>query len=306
MASGTQRKARSHRCTLEDAEQADACVVHQHVERAGGLHRLANAPRVGDIECEHAQVFGPGQHALTRCPHRGDDLPAPLEEVVGGFEAESEKGDFVLIPSAFNFTASSLDPPKGKRDTAHVVLPDGEVRHGDPGGPPDVRMLVGLVEPLSLLVGDHPIATQVPMLRQGVAQTRGRRDDPRLATLGNVTEPSSETARWTLMHRLVRDRVQPNGTERARGSAYCRRRSTAGAMTRSPGHHRLRLPQRARPHGDQGSARPRGARVRRTGSARGVRRTQVACALLCAVGRFPDPGCPPTSGRFTFGPGSCW
>src|SRR5450755_306741 len=54
-----------------------------------------------------------------------------------------EKGDFVLIPSAFDFTASSLEPPRGKRETAHVALADGEVRHGNSSGPPDVRMLVG-------------------------------------------------------------------------------------------------------------------------------------------------------------------
>src|SRR5215470_12045599 len=44
-----------------------------------------------------------------------------------------EKGDFVLIPAAFDFTASSLKPPKGRRE-ASVVLSDGEVRHGDPDG----------------------------------------------------------------------------------------------------------------------------------------------------------------------------
>lgn len=54
-----------------------------------------------------------------------------------------EQGDFVLIPSAFDFTASSLEPPRGKRETEYVVLPNGEIRHGDPNGPPDVRTLVG-------------------------------------------------------------------------------------------------------------------------------------------------------------------
>jgi AraC-like DNA-binding protein len=54
-----------------------------------------------------------------------------------------ETGDFVLIPSAFDFTASSLEPPPREHDTAHIVLPDGEIRHGTASGPPDVRMLVG-------------------------------------------------------------------------------------------------------------------------------------------------------------------
>lgn len=52
-------------------------------------------------------------------------------------------GDFVLIPAAFNFTMSSLDVPKGKGETEHFILPNGEVRHGSMEGPPDVRMLVG-------------------------------------------------------------------------------------------------------------------------------------------------------------------
>src|SRR5512145_156387 len=54
-----------------------------------------------------------------------------------------EEGDFVLIPSSIDFTASSIEPPRGKRDTPYIVLPDGEVRHGDPSGPPDLQMLVG-------------------------------------------------------------------------------------------------------------------------------------------------------------------
>ncbi|MGA2551834.1 MAG: AraC family transcriptional regulator [Burkholderiaceae bacterium] len=54
-----------------------------------------------------------------------------------------EKDDFVLIPSAFDFTVSSLKPPRGKRDSRHTMLPGGEVRHGDEGSPPEVRMLVG-------------------------------------------------------------------------------------------------------------------------------------------------------------------
>lgn len=54
-----------------------------------------------------------------------------------------EAGDFVLIPSAFEFITSSREPPRSKRDTPPVVRPGGEVRHGDPSARPDVRMLVG-------------------------------------------------------------------------------------------------------------------------------------------------------------------
>jgi AraC-like DNA-binding protein len=97
-----------------------------------------------------------------------------------------ETGDFVLIPSAFDFTASSLEPPRGTRDSAHVVLPDGEVRHGDPDSPPDVRLLVGycafaspdarlLVSLLPQLVhvrGERRLAALVELVRE---ESRGRR-----------------------------------------------------------------------------------------------------------------------------------
>jgi AraC-like DNA-binding protein len=55
-----------------------------------------------------------------------------------------EAGDFVLIPTAPNFTMSSLTPPtSGHIARLPIALPDGEYRHGDPDGPPDVRSLIG-------------------------------------------------------------------------------------------------------------------------------------------------------------------
>lgn len=101
-----------------------------------------------------------------------------------------EQGDFVLVPSAFDFRASSLHPPKGKRDTAYVMLPNGEVRHGDPSGPPDVRMLVGycvfgstdtdlLVSLLPELVcvrGERRLSTLVELVREESRQERPARD----------------------------------------------------------------------------------------------------------------------------------
>lgn len=54
-----------------------------------------------------------------------------------------EQGDFVLVPAAFDFTMSSLEPPADGQETAYVFRPDGEIRHGDPDASPDVRLLVG-------------------------------------------------------------------------------------------------------------------------------------------------------------------
>lgn len=58
------------------------------------------------------------------------DAPMPLQ-----------KGDFVLVPSAYDFTASSVEPPA--KDTVPAALPNGEFRHGIRRGPPDVRMVIG-------------------------------------------------------------------------------------------------------------------------------------------------------------------
>jgi AraC-like DNA-binding protein len=108
-----------------------------------------------------------------------------------------EKRDFVLIPSAFDFTASSIEPPRAKRDTAHVVLPDGEIRHGNSSGPPDVRMLVGYC------VFASPDASLLVSLLPQFVHVRGER---RLSTLVElVREESRERrpAREVILARLL-------------------------------------------------------------------------------------------------------
>jgi AraC-like DNA-binding protein len=53
-------------------------------------------------------------------------------------------GDFVLIPSAHNFTLSSVDAVMLEDfETIPVELPNGEFRVGIQSGPPDVQSLVG-------------------------------------------------------------------------------------------------------------------------------------------------------------------
>lgn len=97
-----------------------------------------------------------------------------------------DKDDFVLIPSAFDFTVSSLEPPRSKRDTQHVVLPDGEVRHGDPSRPPDVRMLVGYC------VFASPDASLLVSLLPQLVHVRGER---RLSTLVELVKDESRERR---------------------------------------------------------------------------------------------------------------
>ena len=99
-------------------------------------------------------------------------------------------GDFVLVPAAFHFTASSLEPPRGSRESPHVVLPDGEVRHGDADaaasvrmivgycafGSPDARLLVSLLPQVVHVRGQPLLATLVTLLRDEFLDRRPARD----------------------------------------------------------------------------------------------------------------------------------
>ncbi len=56
-----------------------------------------------------------------------------------------EAGDFVLLPRTPSFLISSHQPPAQPLlvDPHAVPPPEDEIRHGDPEGPPDVRLLGG-------------------------------------------------------------------------------------------------------------------------------------------------------------------
>ena len=100
-----------------------------------------------------------------------------------------QAGDFVLIPSAYGFTMSSLEPPTSEAaDTSPVALLHGEFRLGVQSGPPDVLMLVGhcvfgspdaalLVSLLPQLVhvrGERRLATLVATRGRGIARAAAR------------------------------------------------------------------------------------------------------------------------------------
>lgn len=99
-------------------------------------------------------------------------------------------GDFVLIPAATGFMMSSLEHGPVKDPAAPVRLPDGEIRHGRPDGPPDVRLLVGycefaspdaglLVSLLPRLVhvrGEDRLATYVALVRDESRAQRPARE----------------------------------------------------------------------------------------------------------------------------------
>lgn len=62
---------------------------------------------------------------------------------VAGQAVILERGDFVLVPAAHDFAASSLDPPPRDVEPERVETSPGVFRLGDADGPPNVRMLVG-------------------------------------------------------------------------------------------------------------------------------------------------------------------
>jgi AraC-like DNA-binding protein len=109
-----------------------------------------------------------------------------------------QAGDFVLIPSAYDFTMSSLEPATPEdTDTAPVALLDGEFRLGIQSGPPDVRLLIGYC-----LFGSPDAALLVSLLPQ-LVHVRG---ESRLATIVQlVGEESRELrpARDVILARLL-------------------------------------------------------------------------------------------------------
>lgn len=107
----------------------------------------------------------------------------------GRLTIELSENDFVLVPAARDFTMSGLDggPPKGH--SVHSMVAD-EMRHGDPEGPANVRMVAGrlafgspdaglllsLLPELIHVRGLKRIATAVQLLRN---EARDERPCPR-------------------------------------------------------------------------------------------------------------------------------
>jgi AraC-like DNA-binding protein len=109
-----------------------------------------------------------------------------------------QSGDFVLLPSAYGFTMSSLDPTTADdTDSSPVALLNGEFRVGIQSGPPDVRLLIGYCA-----FGSPDAALLVSLLPQ-LVHVRGER---RLATIVQlVGEESRELrpARDVILSRLL-------------------------------------------------------------------------------------------------------
>lgn len=107
-------------------------------------------------------------------------------------------GDFILIPEAYDFAASSLEAvPTDYRETAPVALANGEFRHGAQDRAPDVQLLVGHCSFAS------PDANLLVSLLPQFVHVRGEK---RLATLVQLVGEESRArrpAREVVLARLL-------------------------------------------------------------------------------------------------------
>ena len=155
----------------------------------------------------HAQLSkvsgGAGRWRVRRAEHGQPFYCAVLEGscrllIEGREPITVVEGDFVLIPSAQDFTVTSMDPPPPESgDMLPVQLPDGEYRLGKTDVPAEVRMLVG-----HCIFGSADAALLVSLLPE-LVHVRG---EWRLTTLVQlVAEESREQrpARDVILGRLL-------------------------------------------------------------------------------------------------------
>jgi AraC-like DNA-binding protein len=108
-------------------------------------------------------------------------------EVPGHEAVTLETGDFVLIPSAYDFTMSSLQPAPAEAAASHPVeIRPGEFWIGRHDGPPDVRALIGYC-----VFGSTDAGLLVSLLPK-VVHVRGER---RLGTLVQLVDEESRQRR---------------------------------------------------------------------------------------------------------------
>jgi len=102
-----------------------------------------------------------------------------------------EKGDFVLLPATPAFILSGFEPAVPRHvDPREAGTTGGEIRHGDPDGPPDVRLrggyfvfdspdaglIVSLLPAMIHIHGDDRLATLVQLFGDEAGENRAGRD----------------------------------------------------------------------------------------------------------------------------------
>jgi AraC-like DNA-binding protein len=107
-----------------------------------------------------------------------------------------EAGDFVLVPAAYDFAASSLVPAPGVEAELTEIGP-GVFRLGTPDGPADVRMLVGHC------AFDSNDASLLVSLLPALVHVRGQGRLTTLVELVNAETRSNRPGRDVILARLL-------------------------------------------------------------------------------------------------------
>ncbi|CAO3425578.1 Transcriptional regulator, AraC family [Azospirillum endophyticum] len=118
--------------------------------------------------------------------------------VGGGDPIILEADDFILIPAAYQFTMSSIEPmPAGAADTVPVELRPGEFLVGSPDRTPEVRNLIGYCT-----FGSPDAALLLSLLPQ-LVHVRGEKRLSALVQLVNEESRASRPARDVILARLL-------------------------------------------------------------------------------------------------------
>jgi len=149
------------------------------------------------------QISGAGRWGVRYSEFGHPSFSAVLEGscrlVVDGCPALTlEAGDFVLLPATPGFTMSGFDAVEPTRiDPKVTSAPTGEVRHGTPEGPPDVRMLGGY------FIFDSPDAAMLVSLLPTVVHVRGVERLSMLVRLLGEESTGQRPGRDLVLARLV-------------------------------------------------------------------------------------------------------
>ena len=148
-------------------------------------------------------ISGAGRWAVRYAEYGEPSFCTVLEgscrlAVDGQRELILQAGDFVLLPATPGFTMSGFDQVAPKRIDPKVIrAAAGEVRHGTPDGPPDVRLFGGY------FVFDSPDAALLGSLLPAVIHVRGAERLSTLVRLVGEESNESRSGRDLVLTRLV-------------------------------------------------------------------------------------------------------
>lgn len=147
-------------------------------------------------------VVAAGAWAVRRSDHGRPFYCAVLEgscrlSNAGQDPVTLEAEDFVLVPAAYEFATSSLDPPPADAEAERVELCRGVFRLGSPGARPEVRMLVG-----HCTFGSGDADLLVSLLPR-IVHVRGQGRLTTLVELLNEESRGSRPGRDVVMARLL-------------------------------------------------------------------------------------------------------